>query len=304
MTAPKNLPASVRQRLLTLSQTQDIPFDLLLVRFAVERLLYRLTRTPHAGDFLLKGAMLFAVWSPLSHRPTRDVDLLGFGSDDAELIKTVFQTICQTQVEPDGLEFMSATLRVGTIREDNRYGGLRVSMVAKLGTIRIPVQIDIGYGDAVTPAAETVTFPPLLEFPAPRLRAYPIYTVVAEKFEAIVSIGEANTRMKDFYDLHFLAGQFEFTAEQLAEAIHATFARRRSTLPEDAITITGLSSDFVAARTALWAGFLSRNRLVAPPLAEVVERIRDFIAPLLNSAAASRLSHWKPDTGWLYRGSR
>lgn len=156
---PKNLPASVRARLQNISQQRDIPFDLILARFAVERLLYRLSRSKHANQFLLKGAMLFAIWTPEAHRPTRDVDLLGFGSTDLEEVKAVFVEICGASVLDDGLKFQAETLDVSYIREEAHYGGVRVGLGALLGNVRIPVQIDIGFGDVITPGPEMVTFP-------------------------------------------------------------------------------------------------------------------------------------------------
>ncbi len=206
----KNLPASVRQRLLNLSKERGQPFDLVLVRYGIERLLYRLSCSPYAEKFLLKGAMLFVVWGEDAPRTTRDLDLLGFGPADETEVKANFVDLAGLDVEPDGLEFLPASVAVAPIREDARYSGIRVTLEARLAQARIPLQVDIGYGDAVTPAPAEVDFPPLLDFPAPRLRAYPYYTVMAEKLEAAVLLGAANTRMKDFFDLWYLSGRFTF----------------------------------------------------------------------------------------------
>jgi len=227
----KNLPASVRQRLLNLSKERKEPFDLVLVHYAIERLLYRLSRSRHAERFLLKGAMLFAVWSKGTHRPTRDVDFLGFGSKDEEELTAIFKELCRLETEPDGLTFMPDTVAAAAIREDTAYPGTRVTFQARLENARIPLQVDIGFGDIVTPEPETISFPTLLEFPAPQLRAYPIYTVVAEKLEACVRLGEANTRMKDFFDLWFLSGKFPLDGELAKDAVIRTFARRETILP-------------------------------------------------------------------------
>lgn len=297
-----NLPASVRQRLLNLSQTRGEAFDLVLVRFAVERLLFRLSQSPFADRFLLKGAMLFAVWSDGLHRPTRDVDLLGFSADDSGGIGAIFRELCGLNVQPDGVEFIATSVKVSSIREDVRYGGLRVQLEARLAGARIPVQVDIGFGDAVTPAPETVTFPPLLDFTAPVLRAYPIYTVVAEKTEAMVSLGEANTRMKDFYDLRFLAAGFEFDGPQLVEALRATFARRATPLPTGApVTLT---EDFATnqVRTTRWRAFLQRNGLAEVEFSAVMGEVRAFVGPALSAAADSSKAglngRWVPGSGW------
>ena len=297
MSSPKkrNLPASIKQRLLNLSEAKDIAFDLILTRYAIERLLYRLTQSSHAGGFLLKGAMLFAVWSPGAHRPTRDLDLLGFGPSDADAVKLVFQELCQVPVDDDGLAFSSESIRVEEIRADAHYGGLRVQLLALLGKVKIPVQVDIGYGDTVTPGPETVTFPPLLDFPAPTLRAYPIYTVVAEKFEAMVSLGETNTRMKDFYDVWFLCERFGFEKSILTKAITGTFERRRSPVPAS-VNVVAWSEPFIAAKQSVWAAFLKRNALQSPEFTVVIGQIREFIGPILEPKAGTK--QWTPKFGW------
>jgi predicted nucleotidyltransferase component of viral defense system len=285
--SPSNLPASVRARLQNLAKQRDIPFDLILARFAVERLLYRLSQSKHAHQFLLKGAMLFAIWTPDAHRPTRDVDLLGFGSTELDTVKSIFAEICAITVEDDALEYRTETLEVMPIREAAHYGGVRVNLRAMLGNIRIPVQIDIGYGDVVTPEPDFVTFPGLLEFTAPKLRAYPIYTVVAEKLEALVTLGETNTRMKDFYDLWFLSQRFDFDGILLRKAIQATFERRGSQL-KPLHEIVGLSASFIEMKDATWKGFLRRNRMDHIELAEVITRLRAFLSPILAGPQSER----------------
>jgi hypothetical protein len=193
----------VRQRLLELSRKRGEPFDLILTRYGIERLLYRLGMSPYADRFLLKGAMLFRVWEDSSHRPTRDLDLLDFGSAEASDLESIFREVCSLSAEPDGLLFMPASVKARPIREEAVYGGIRVTLEARLENAKIPIQCDIGFGDAVTPEPEQIEFPALLDFPAPHLRAYPIYTVVAEKLEAMVLLGETKSRMKDFYDIWF-----------------------------------------------------------------------------------------------------
>jgi predicted nucleotidyltransferase component of viral defense system len=196
----RNVAASVRQRLLALSRERIEPFDLTLVRYGSERLLYRLSQSHYVDRFLLKGAMLFRVWTEETHRPTRDIDLLGFGANDTDELAQIFREVSQTDVEPDGLVFRPETVKAESIREEAAYAGIRITMEAKLENARIPIQVDIGFGDAVTPGPEEVQYPVLLDLPAPRLRSYPVYTVIAEKLEAMVLLGEANSRMKDFYD--------------------------------------------------------------------------------------------------------
>jgi predicted nucleotidyltransferase component of viral defense system len=207
---PRNLSASVRQRLLNIARRDGEAFDLVLTRYALERLLYRLGQSKFHDQFLLKGAMLFALWGGEVHRPTRDVDLLGFGTSELAQVENIFREICQVSVEADGLGFYPDNMRVLEIREDQEYQGVRVSFEVRLENAVIPIQIDIGYGDAVTPAPENITYPTMLDFAAPKLRAYPLYTVVAEKFQAMVWLGIANSRMKDFYDIWVIMQKFSF----------------------------------------------------------------------------------------------
>jgi hypothetical protein len=297
--APKrNLPASVRQRLQMLSQKRRQPFDLILVRYGVERLLYRLSRSPYAGRFVLKGAMLFVVWSDALHRPTRDLDLLGFGPNDQDQLKAIFVELCRLEVEPDGLHFLPESVQAAPIREEAAYPGVRVTLEGRLANARIAVQVDIGFGDTVTPAPEAIEFPALLDFPAPHLRAYPLHTVVAEKLEALVRLGAANSRMKDFFDLWFLSRNFTFDGRQLTAALAATFERRQSALP--ASTPVGLTPAFATEKTVQWTVFIRRNALAPVELDSVLDAIRDFALPPLRAAAekTSFVSQWASAEGW------
>lgn len=263
-------------------------FNLLLLRYGIERLLFRLSQTSYADKFLLKGAMLFVVWDEKTHRPTRDLDLLGFGPSEKEDLIRVFQEVTATPVVDDGIVFDSKSVHADDIREDNVYAGVRIRMMGKLGTAEIPVQVDVGAGDAVTPAPETATFPALLDFPAPRVRTYPVYTVVAEKFEAMVKLGMANTRMKDFHDVWFLAHRFEFDGPTLRKAIEATFARRQTILPPAPEPFTeAFAKD--PTKQAQWAAFLRRNGLTAVTnqFHEVVAVLREFIEPVLHSSGST-----------------
>jgi hypothetical protein len=176
--ALSNRSASVRQRLLNLTRTRGEEFQRVLTRFALERLLYRLSLSPYRERFLLKGAMLFVAWFPESHRPTKDLDLSGYGDSSREMLMEIFRTLCGMEGSEDGMEFLPGTITCTEIREETEYGGLRINLVAKLGTAEIPVQVDIGFGDIITPAPEEIDFPVLLNLPAPHLRAYPKETVV------------------------------------------------------------------------------------------------------------------------------
>ncbi len=279
----KNLSASIRQRLLNLARARDEDFQLTLTRFGLERLLYRLSRSRHADRFLLKGAMLFSVWSEEVYRPSRDLDLAGSGDSNPDHIRELFDDVCRIDVEPDGLEFPPESIRVHKIREPSEYMGVRVRLEGRMHTTRIPLQVDIGFGDAVTPEPTEITFPTLLDLPAPRLRAYPPETVVAEKFQAMVVLGIANTRMKDFYDLWMLAKEFDFDRAQLASAIAATFERRKTPLP-DGLPIA-FQQEFWSSKDSEWSAFLKNSGLgEGIQLKEVVQRLAEFIEPALDEA--------------------
>jgi predicted nucleotidyltransferase component of viral defense system len=298
MTAPTNLAASVKARLLAVAERRNESFNQLMVRFGVERLLYRLSQSRHADKFLLKGAMLFVLWDEKAPRPTQDVDFLAFGPTELEDIAAVFREIVDTPVPADGLEFQADSIRVEHIREADAYGGVRVRLLALLGKGEVPLQVDLGSGDVVTPAPENGTFPALLDFPAPNIRSYPIYTVVAEKFEAMVKLGITNTRMKDFYDLWFLSRRFDFDGATLQKAIHETFARRQTVLSDQ--LPYPLTETFAkdGTKQTQWAAFLRKNGLTGPSLqfADVVIVLRKFIEPVLRTNEAT--TQWRPATGW------
>lgn len=283
--------ASIHARLLNRAKERGEDFNLLLTRYAIERFLYRLSQLPAREVLLLKGALLFDLWFDVPHRPTRDADFLGFGPKDAEALATTIRAICAVSVD-DGMLYDPDSITVEEIREDARYGGLRVRLLGKLGNARVTLQLDVGYGDAVTPGPEEAEYPTLLEdMPAPRLRVYPRASVVAEKLEAIVSLGMANSRMKDYFDLRAMARERALDEKLLGEAIVATFGRRKTEVP--AHVPLGLSEEFWrdAAKLAQWRAFKVRNRLEAPELEAVVREIYDFVEKPL--AMARRLSGMK-----------
>lgn len=272
-----NRAASVRSRLLAKAQADGQDFSLVLTRFGLERLLYRLSVSPYKDHFLLKGALLFDMWFDQPLRPTRDIDLLGFGLAEEQQVLASFGAVCRLPCE-DGIEFEAASIKVVDIRKQANYAGLRVTLVGWLDGARCPVQIDIGYGDAVTPAPEEADYPVMLaDLPAPRLRTYPRYTVIAEKFEAIVSLGMANTRLKDYFDLWVLLQVDGLDAEVLRQAMLATFARRGTPWPGS--SPVGLSDAFGVdpQKTRQWQAFVARNRLQAPALSEVLAVLREHL---------------------------
>ena len=260
---PANPEPSGRVALFLINGIEFETFDLVLTRYALERFLYRLGTSQYADRFVLKGAMLLAVWGGGPHRPTRDLDFLGYGEFSDEQLIDSFRQICRTQVEPDGLAFNIEGIRVTEIREQEEYNGRRVQFVAELGSTRIPIQVDIGFGDTVTPEVHEISYPTLLEFPAPKIRAYPRESVVSEKLQAMVSLGMANSRMKDFYDIRMMAQQFPFEGEVLVEAIKRTFDRRRTEIPKQ--LPMALSDEFVSDSDKIkqWEAFLNRTGLTA-----------------------------------------
>jgi hypothetical protein len=278
------LAASIHARLLNRAKARGEDFNLILTRYALERFLYRLSLVPAREAYWLKGAILFDLWFDVPHRPTRDADFLGLGPMDTEALAGTIREICGVAVD-DGMEYDPASITIEEIREDARYGGLRVRLLGRLGNARCTVQLDVGYGDAVTPGPEEAVYPTLLDDqPPPRLRVYPRAAVVAEKMEAIVSLGMANSRMKDYFDLRALAREGALDARLLGDAIAATFQRRGTDVPVE--VPLGLSDEFArdAAKRAQWKAFLGKNRLDAPTLEEVIEEVRRFVAEPLELA--------------------
>lgn len=291
-----NLSASILARLLTLAKQRGDDYSLLLNRFALERLLLRVGTSPHANRFLLKGALLFALWYDEPHRPTRDADLLGFGPDDEANLIATFRDIAAMNLG-DGIEFDPGSVNANAIREDNTYGGTRITLMARIGSARCALQIDIGFGDAVTPEPQTVAYPTLLkDFQAPTLRVYPVYTVIAEKYHAMVVLGQANSRMKDFYDLAVIARRTELDGATLAAAMAATFSRRQTPLPsEQPLALTSQFSED-PAKLKQWQAFLNKNRITAGSLAETVALLNLLLWPPTEVAAAQSqvTTTWHP----------
>jgi predicted nucleotidyltransferase component of viral defense system len=293
----KNVGASVRARLLQRSRDQRIDFQILLTRYALERLLYRLSRSDHRNRFILKGAMLFVTWVEAPFRPTRDLDLLGYGDNSPQAIGDTFRAILNQPVDDDGVAFDVDGLEAAPIREDLEYGGVRVRTQATIAGARIPIQVDVGFGDAITPGPIEIDYPALLDAPAPHLRAYPIETVVAEKFHALAVRGITNSRLKDYYDLWLIAETFELDRAPLAAAVRQTFERRATALPQE--KPTGLSEAYVETWGDQWRTFRTRDRMAAAPeqLATAVADLERFVLPLIDDAEGDW--RWKPRTGWI-----
>ncbi len=271
---PRNVGASVRQRLLNLAHARGQPMELLLTRYALERLLHRLSLSPHRERFVLKGAMLLATWFDEPHRATRDVDLLGFGDAAEDALLGTFREIMAVEVD-DGVTFDLDGLRIEAIREEVEYGGSRLRTTAALAGARIPITVDIGFGDATELGVEDIDLPVLLDMPSPHLRAYPPETVIAEKFHAMVVLGRANSRMKDYYDVWMLTSTFELDPERMRRAIAATFGRRSTEIPP--AVPDGLSDAFAAdaGKRRQWDAFGRSLSIQVPELDRVVRDLRD-----------------------------
>lgn len=285
----RNVGASVRARLQTLAKRKGQVFDILLTRYTLERFLYRLSRSEFAGRFVLKGAMLMTTWFDDPHRPTRDLDLLGFGDSAADPMLAVFRSICAVPVDDDGIQFDIAGLRVEQIREELAYGGLRLRTTANLAGARINVVIDVGFGDAVEPGLEEIDLPVLLDLPAPHLLVYPRETVIAEKFQAMVDLGRANSRMKDFYDIWFLAKSYSFEGDRLPRAIAATFARRKTPIPVDVPDALTAAFANDPMKQQQWNAFVRNLNTVPESLSHVVQELQEFLMPAAHLARTSEL---------------
>ena len=275
---------SVRQKLLKLSKERGEDFNLVLTRYALERFLHRLSVSEHREKWILKGAMLFQIWSQTRHRATGDMDFLARGETDEVIVSGMIHNICSIATEEDGIAFDLSNLKISEIRENSRYGGRRIQFLAMLGTARIPIQLDLGIGDAITPGPTEIEYPTLLDMASPKIFAYPRETVIAEKLEAIVELGFENSRMKDFFDLWFIFTTFEDEPALVAEAIAETFRRRRQTIPE--VEPIGLSDEFAIdpAKQTQWNNFTKRTVGVAPTLPEVVCIIREHAEELFKLA--------------------
>jgi predicted nucleotidyltransferase component of viral defense system len=301
MATERNLGASIQARLRLLARERGDDVQLLLTRFVLERLLHRLVTSGHGGSFVLKGASLFSIWTASPHRSTRDLDLLGHGASDVNQMRSMFRDVASTVVDPDGVCFDAESVRADPIREGQPYEGIRITISATIGNARLPAQVDVGFGDAVYPAPRELHYPSLLGLPTPRILAYPPEAVVAEKFQAMVSLGEINSRMKDFFDVHELAKRFDFDGEPLARSLRVTFERRMTDIP-DQLPIA-LRNDFalLAGKQAQWAAFVRRGRLLEPAidLAEVVATLRTFLWPIVEGLhGGPQPQQWPPGGPW------
>jgi hypothetical protein len=295
MKTPKNIAASVRQRLLNRSREDNRPFNELLQYYAMERFLYRLSVSEYEAHYILKGALMLRAWNSPEFRPTMDIDMLGrTGNDEANIISQI-REVMEVHVDPDGLSFDAESIQSERITEDADYEGIRIRFRGALSTARINMQIDIGFGDVVYPGPERAELPCMLDAPAPSLLCYSRESAIAEKFEAMVTLGELNSRMKDFYDVWLLSRQFAFEFDKLAEAIRLTFKQRGTELAEP---IDAFSEAFTTSRQPLWSAFRRRLKQEHLPesFAEITAEVEAFIKPVIQGE--SNHSNWPPTGPW------
>ena len=300
-----NLAASVRQRLLNHARATGRPFNELLQYFAMERLLYRLQSSSYVRRFVLKGALMLMTWQVSHSRPTKDIDLLGTTPNDLEGVAAVFRDVCMQDVEADGMVFDAVSVQAERIAEESNYEGVRVRFRGTLGTARVTMQVDVGFGDVVVPEPVWIDYPTLLDLPAPRMRGYTRESVVAEKLHAMVQRGLLNSRLRDYFDIWALSRQFDFEGEGLASAIRETFSRRGRQMPAH---LVALSDEFAAdgAKSRQWTGFLQRSRLSSAPgrLLDVVRHLRGFLGPVAAAVGdgASFAVRWEAPGPWGAQG--
>lgn len=296
----RNMAASVHARLMTKARERKRPFNEVFQYYAMERLLYRLSKSKHARRFVLKGALMFAAWNVPVSRPTKDIDLLGRLKNSIEGIVGAMRDICRQPVEPDGFVFDPDGIEAANIAEDAEYGGIRVFIKGRfLDNAKVLVQLDIGFGDVVVPAEMPITYPTILDFPAPVLQGYSRESAISEKFDAMVKRGMLNSRMKDFFDIWFLSRQFEFDGAVLADAIRRTFETRSRPIMADAVCF---SPEFSVAKDAQWKVFLRRGGMKDVPqeMREVVAAVAAFLKPVATALADGEdfRGNWKPNGPW------
>lgn len=303
----KGLAQSVQTRLVRHAHALGVDPNLVLARYAAERLLYRLSRSGYADRFVLKGALMLLVWLGETIRPTRDADLLGFGALDAESLRRIFAEICALPVEPDGLAYDGASVRVAAIRSGDEYGGQRVGLLAHLGAARLRVQVDVGIGDAVVPEPRWIDYPSLLDLPRPWLQAYRPETAIAEKLHAMVELGSKNSRMRDFFDVHALAAHGTFEGAELARAIAATFSRRRTPVPAELPLALTVEFAAIEGKPAQWNAFARRLPAASAraDLASVVRGVATFAGPVLLAVGRKEAfdGTWLPGGPWRSRSA-
>ena len=299
---PKNVSASVHQRLLNKAKAENRPFNELLQYYAMERFLFRLSLSEHKDKFILKGAMMFRAWNVSINRPTKDIDFLGITDNEISNIVDLLKNVCRVSIDPDGLSFDMESFSGEVIKEDADYEGARITFIGYLDTARVNMQIDVGFNDFVSPKPEMISLPSILDFPSPTINCYSRESVIAEKLEAMIKLGELNSRMKDFYDIFILSKSFSFEGEKLARAIKATFERRSTQIPKD--NPLALSDEFVNSTDKIhqWKAFKNRNNLkdFSIDFSQLIKALGEFLLEPLQAAASSESfnSKWVDNKHW------
>jgi len=298
----KNIQASVRAQLQNKAKESNSPFAEVLQYYGMERFLYRISKSEYVNKFILKGALLFDVWQLKERRTTLDIDFLARFDNRIASIEKVIKTFCKVAVVPDGLAFDSETVKGQRIKEEAEYEGVRVKFVGFLDRSRVPMQIDVGFGDSIYPRPKTIEYPVILDFPKPKLKGYSLESVISEKFEAMIKLGLLNSRMKDFYDIWLMKRQFDFNGLNLSEAIKRTFTHRRTDLPKKRPIFAEEIYDEKSDRQTLWKAFLKKGDIKNVPekLAITAVEIENFlIKPITAVNKAQKFDgQWKAPGPW------
>ncbi|NMC54162.1 MAG: nucleotidyl transferase AbiEii/AbiGii toxin family protein [Chloroflexi bacterium] len=295
---PTNTSASIHQRILNKAVSEHRPFNELLQYYAIERFLYRLGESPYCNQFILKGALVFLAWQAPLTRPTRDMDFLAYTNNSVENLAKIVQEVCTQPVEADGMVFDSTSVQGEIIKEEADYQGVRVIFLGLLGKAQIHMRLDVGFADVVTPSPDEIELPTILDHMSkPCIRAYPPETVIAEKFQAMIALGMMNSRMKDFYDIWFMAQTMEFDFCLLRQAIMNTFDRRKTAIPRE--MPTALTIEFADQKQGLWSAFLKKNQIEDAPraLANTIEVLKEFLVPVVHPPDKT-FSSWSYPAGW------
>lgn len=297
---PVNLSASVHQRLLNKAKESSRPFNEVLQYFAMERFIYRLSKSNDGGRYILKGALLLPIWSAPLSRPTKDIDLLGTIDNSIEVIQDSMKKACDHEVAPDGMIYDSESITASRITEDAYYEGVRVRIKGRLGNAEVSLQIDIGFGDVIVPSPVKISYPVILDFPAPKLNGYTMESVIAEKFETMIKLGDINSRMKDFYDIWLLSRQFPFEGRRLSSAIRSTFNKRSTDITNSPPVLKALFA--TSEKEIQWKSFMNKSGIIDAPgsLATVIQEIATFLEPICKAIAEKHEFNmkWKPAGPW------
>lgn len=298
-----SLAESIRFKLLRISKERGETFDRILTLYGIERFLYRLSKSKWKDKFILKGAMLFMIWQKIPHRPTKDVDFLGLVKNSIQNIQDIFTHICQIDVIDDGINFDPDSINCQNIQEANKYIGIRVKLNGILAKARIRIQFDIGFGDMIVPPPQSVELNSMLSFPCPNILTYSVYSVIAEKFHAMVKLGIANSRIKDFYDIWIILKNVNFSGAVLLESVIQTFNKRGDKFPKDVPFALTQSFANDQLKQKQWLAFIKKNKLSTDgyEFQFVIKDIRRLFSPMILAFKNRSKFYlkWDNKTGWI-----